>query len=267
MALQVSAEELAAMRPQEFRELVRKEEWTDFTLLACRNYAQNNLAIVPRDYAYEFLLFCMRNPRPCPVIDVTEPGSPYPMKVAPTADLRTDLPRYRVFKNGELVDEPTDVTKYWQDDLVAFLIGCSATFDWALRAANVNFRLLGAYTSNIQCVPAGPFHGPMVVSCRAFKTSEDAVRAVQIGSRYLVSHGPPIHIGDPSIIGIKDLMQPDQAAINPLPAPEPDEAILTWGCGITPQTTALAAKLPILITHKAGHMFINDFLAEETANL
>ncbi len=268
MITKASPEELAAMQPKEFRELVRRAEWTEYTLNACRNYAQNNLAIVPKDYAFEFLLFCQRNPRCYPVVDVTEPGSPHP-KVAPTADLRTDLPRYRVFIDGEIVDEPTDILKYWRNDLVAFLLGCSLTIDWALMAANVDFRLFGAYTTSIPCVPAGPFSGPMAVSCRALKGSRNAIRAIQIASRYLASHGPPIHIGEPAAIGIKDITKPD---LTDLPSrdtrpPEPDEVLLWWGCGITPQLTARAAKLPILITHKGGHLFVNDLLVEETANL
>ena len=266
MIIEASPEELAAMQPKEFRELVRKAEWTGYTLNACRNYAQNNLTIVPKDYAFEFLLFCQRNPRPCPVVDVTEPGFPYPKVVARTADIRTDLPCYQVFIDGELVDEPTDILKYWRDDLVAFLIGCSLSIDWVFKAANVDSRLFGAYTSSIDCVPAGRFSGPMAVTCRAHKDSYNAVRAIQIASRYLASHGPPIHIGEPATIGIKDVTKPDLAS-HYTQAPEPEEVLLWWGCGITPQLTAQAAKLPILITHKGGCMLVNDLLVEETANL
>ncbi|MFC2008912.1 D-glutamate cyclase family protein [Chloroflexota bacterium] len=260
-----SIEQLAAMSPKEFRELCRRGGWSDYTIGVCRNYAQNNLAIVPMEYAHSFSVFCQRNPRPCPVVDVTEAGSPTPTLVASDADLRTDLPRYRVFVDGDPIDEPTDVVKYWRDDLVAFLIGCSLTIEWALKAANVPFRLLGAYESNIPCVPAGPFKGRMVVSCRAFSRPQDAVRAIQISSRYLASHGPPIHIGDPAAIGIHDLRN----ALSPADARPGDESeiLLWWGCGITPQLTAQDARLPIFITHKGSHMFVNDLTVEETANL
>lgn len=257
-----TSEELG-MQPKQFRELVRRAEWTDYTMNVCRNYAQFNLAIVPKDYAFDFFHFCQRNPRPCPIVDVTEPGSPHPKLVAPNADLRTDLPRYRVFIDGELIDEPTDVTRYWSDDLVGFLIGCGITVGWALKAANVDYRSLGAYVSSIPCAVAGPFGGPMVVSGRAFKGSRDAVRATQVASRYLASHGPPIHIGDPAAIGV-DITKPS-VSYDQLPRPE--DVLLWWGCGITPQYTAVAAKMPILITHKGGYMLVSDVLAEELANL
>ncbi|GAI18747.1 unnamed protein product, partial [marine sediment metagenome] len=259
-----SKEELAAMSPKEFRGIVRRGEWGERSEGACRNYVVSNLAIVPKDYAFEFLLFCNRNPRPCPVIDVTEPGDPHPKLVAPEADLRTDLPKYRVFKDGQVIDEPIDITNYWRDDLVAFLLGCSHSFDWALRAANIHYRKIGAHTTTIPCLPAGRFHGPMQVSCRLVK-SYDASRAVQISSRYPFAHGAPVHIGDPAAIGIKDLYKPDRP--KPLKKPitplEPDEVAMFWGCGVTPQIVAVEAKVSFMITHFPGHMFITDRLLEE----
>ena len=167
--------EVKAMSPGEFRSLVRKGEWTDAAIEACQGYAQANLAVVPKEYAFDFLLFCNRNPRPCPVLDVTEVGEPHSKLMAPEADLRTDLSKYRVFKDGELIDEPTDVIKYWRDDLVGFLLGCSWTFVWALRAANISWRRYSAYLTTIPCVPAGRFQGHMVVSVRAFYNAHDAV--------------------------------------------------------------------------------------------
>jgi uncharacterized protein YcsI (UPF0317 family) len=262
----ISTEDLSAMSPQEFRSIVRHGEWTSPTVLACRGYVQANLAIVPKDWAFEFLLFCLRNPKPCPVIEVTEPGCPYPLTVAPTADLRKDVPKYRIFVNGKLEAEPTDITEYWRDDLVAFLLGCSHSFDWALRAANVRFRLIGAYTSNIPCTPAGRISGPMVVSCRLVKGTKDAVRAIQISSRLPAVHGSPLHIGDPTTIGIKDLYHPDVFAFPEPTAPqESDEIMLFWGCGVTPQKVALETKIPFMITHSPGHMFIVDQLVEEVS--
>ena len=261
------SEELLAMSPKDFRSLARGAEWTEGTGIVCRGYLQANLVAVPKDYAFEFLLFCQRNPRPCPLLDVTEPGDPHPRLMALEADLRTDLPRYRVFQQGKLIAEPTDIGGYWRDDLVAFLLGCSYGFDWALRAANVSYRFLGAYTTNIQCVPAGRFHGVMLVSCRLMKGGYDAARAAQISSRHLLSHGPPVHIGDPSLIGIRDLRHPDIFAPAPVAPQEPDEIALYWGTGITPQTVALESNIAFMITHCPGHMFVTDRLSEEMAIL
>lgn len=263
-----SASELKAMNPKEFRSIVRRGEFTGPDTNACQGYAQTNMAIVPKDYAFEFLLFCQRNPLPCPALDVTEPGDPHPKLMAPEADLRTDLPRYRVFQDGKIIDEPTDITKYWRDDLVAFLLGCSASFDWSLKAANVQYSgLIGAYTSNIQCVPAGRLHGPMVVSCRLVKNGHDAIRAIQISSRLLAVHGPPIHIGDSRLIGIKSIYDADQFSCGYTAPQQPDEVAMWWGCGVTPQTVALESKVPFMITHYPGSMFITDKLTEELASL
>jgi uncharacterized protein YcsI (UPF0317 family) len=266
MAKKYSPEELGAMTPKDFRSIVRKGEWTEVTADACRNYGQANLIALPREYAFEFLLFCNRNPRPCYVLDVTELGNPEPKLMAPDADIRTDLPRYRVFKNGKIIDEPTDATNYWRDDLVAFLIGCSWGFVWAFKAANVPFRSLGDYTTNIPLVPVGRFHGHMVCSCRAFQTSYDALRAIQISSRHIAFHGPPVHIGEPTLIGVNNIGKPD-AFIPPWPTPplEPHEIAMFWGCGITPQNVVLESKIPYAVTHYPGHMFVIDKLVEELA--
>lgn len=262
-----TADGLANMSPADFRALIRQGRWTTFwrvgDIIPCRGYAVANLAVVPKDYAFEFLLFCQRNPQPCPVIDVTEPGDPHPKLMAPEADLRTDLPRYRVFQDGKLVDEPIDVIKYWRDDLIAFLIGCSGNLEWLLKAANIQYRFVGVYISNIQCVPAGRFHGPMVVTTRFFKTSHDAIRAIQISSRFPLAHGAPVHIGDPVAIGIKDVCQSDFVFGRSIFPEQPDEIALHWGCGITPQEVALESKIPFMITHKGSHMFVTDRVAEE----
>ncbi len=269
MERKFSYEELAAMNPKEFRSIVRRGEFVGTTEAACRGYAQGNLAILPKDWAFEFLLFAQRNPRPCALLDITEPGDPHPKLVAPEADLRTDLPKYRVWRDGKLVDEPTDITAYWRDDLVAFLIGCSLSFDWSLRASNVKFRLVGIYTSNIECRPAGRLHGHVVVSCRLVKNGHDAIRAVQVSSRQTATHGPPVHIGDPALIGIPDVHKPDIW----LPPEEagklqkPDEIALFWGCGVTPQKIAVESKVPFMITHSPSYMFVTDRLSEELAIL
>jgi len=255
--------DVAKMLPKDFRQMVRKGEWTEKTADVCPGYVQANLAVVPKDVAFEFFLFCFRNWQACSLVDITEPGDPHPKLVAPEADLRTDLPKYRVFRDGELVDEPTDVRKYWRDDLVGFLIGCSWGFEGALRAANVQFRTLGDFTTNIPLVPAGPFQGPMACSMRLFKSSYDAVRAVQISSRYVPEHGAPVFMGEPEDIGIKDIYHADLYPHDDVHPRQPSEIAMFWGCGITPQLTALNAKLPIMISHKGGHMLVTDKLAAE----
>ena len=265
---QLTLAEAETMNPKDFRSVVRKGGWTEMTPTVCQGYSKANLAIVPQEYAFEFFSFCYRNPRPCPVLDVTEPGDPHPRSMAPDADLRTDLPKYHVFRDGELIDEPTDVLKYWRDDLVAFLIGCSWTFTWALRQANISWRDYSAYPTSIPCVPAGRFRGHVIATVRAFRTTADAVRAVQISSRHVFMHGPPIHIGDPRDIGIEKLDKRDPFFPDrPVEAPKPGEITMCWGCGVTPQAAAVESKIPFLIAHCPGHMFITDRLVEELAGI
>jgi uncharacterized protein YcsI (UPF0317 family) len=221
---------------------------------------QANLVIVPREAAFDFLLFCQRNPKPCPLLDVTEPGSAEPRFVAPGADLRTDVPRYCVYVNGELTDEPTSLSEWWRDDLVAFLLGCSFTFENALIAAGVPVRHIEMgrnvpmYRTNIACRLAGRFHGPMVVSMRPM-TPAQAVTATRVCSRFPRAHGTPIHFGDPSAIGIRDLDRPDFGDAVEVRS---GEVPVFWACGVTPQAVAMAVKPPLLITHKPGHMFVTD---------
>jgi uncharacterized protein YcsI (UPF0317 family) len=223
-------------------------------------YVQANLVVVPRDLAFDFLLFCQRNPKPCPLLDVTEPGSAEPKLVASGADLRTDLPRYRVYEHGELVDEPTDLRRWWRDDLVGFLLGCSFTFENALLQAGVPVRHLEAgcnvpmYRTNRACRPAGAFHGPLVVSMRPL-LPEQAVAATRICARFPRAHGTPVHFGDPAALGIRDLARPDFG--DPV-AVRAGEVPVFWACGVTPQAVAMEARPPFLITHKPGHMFVTD---------
>ncbi len=264
----------AELAPRDFRSMIRRGEWTRETTMACRGYAQANVTILPKNYAYDFLVFCNRNQRPCPVIDITEAGDPHPRRVAPEADLRTDLGRYKVFKDGELVAEPTDIKDYWQDDLVGFLIGCSFSFEWLLRAANVKFRYIGVFISNIQCEPAGCFSGHMVVTGRLFESAYDAIRAIQITTRCPAVHGPPVHVGDPAIIGInffypynsKDISQADFDARSDI-APQPGEIAMFWGCGITTEMTVKKAKPPLMITQGDVNLLVTDRLTEELAIL
>jgi uncharacterized protein YcsI (UPF0317 family) len=223
-------------------------------------YVQANLVIVPRELAFEFLLFCTRNPKACPVLDVTEAGEPEPRHLAPGADLRTDLPAYRVWEHGRMAAEVPDLHAYWRDDLIAFLIGCSFTFENALLQAGLPIRHIEMgrnvpmFRTNIPCSPAGRFRGPLVVSMRPMKP-EQAIRAIQICSRFPKSHGAPVHFGDPSVIGIADVNQPDYGDAVEF---YPGEVPVFWACGVTPQAVAVESKLPFLITHKPGHMFVSD---------
>jgi uncharacterized protein YcsI (UPF0317 family) len=223
-------------------------------------YVQANLVVLPKDWAFDFLLFCQRNPKPCPLLDVTEPGDPEPKFVAAGSDLRTDLPAYRVWKNGELVAEPTDITPYWRDDLVSFVIGCSFTFENALLAAGVPVRHIEAgtnvpmYRTNIACRPAGRFSGPMVVSMRPLMPDQ-ALKATRICSRFPRAHGAPVHLGDPAAIGIRDINEPDFGDPVEIRA---GEVPVFWACGVTPQAALMQARPPFAVTHKPGHMFLTD---------
>jgi uncharacterized protein YcsI (UPF0317 family) len=224
------------------------------------DYVQANLVILPKDWAFEFLLFCQRNPKPCPVLDVTEPGDPEAKLVAGGSDLRTDLPAYRVWRNGELVEEPLNVTHVWRDDLVSFVIGCSFTFENALLIAGVPVRHIEQklnvpmYRTNVACKPAGRFSGPLVVSMRPL-TPMQAVKATQICSRFPRAHGAPVHLGDPASIGIRDINKPDYGDAVDIRA---GEVPVFWACGVTPQAALMQAKPPFAITHKPGHMFLTD---------
>jgi uncharacterized protein YcsI (UPF0317 family) len=258
---------IASMSPEEFRGLVRKGEWKEENRDACQGYAFAGLAILPKQDAYDFLVLCLRNPRPLPVLDITEPGDPHPRLMAPSADLRTDFPQYRVIKDGAIIDEPTDVKSYWRDDLVGFLLGCSIGIQGALDKASVKYRFNGIFNTNIQLHPAGPFHGRMAVSARTFSSSEEAVRAVQISSRLLASHGPPVHIGSPSVIGIKDMNKPDFPLPYQSAPPGPQEIPLFWACAVTPQNVALESKIPFMIMQRQGCLLPIDKRVDEVSVL
>ncbi len=223
-------------------------------------YVQANLVVVPRDLAFDFLLFCQRNPKPCPLLDVTEPGSAEPAWVAPGGDVRRDVPRYRVFHDGSLVEEPTDLSAYWRDDLVAFLLGCSFTFEAALLEAGVPVRHIDLgvnvpmYRTSIPCRPAGMFGGPLVVSMRPM-TPAQAVTATRVCARFPRAHGVPVHFGDPAALGIVDVHHPDYGAPVEI---RPGVGPVFWACGVTPQAVAAQARPPLLLTHQPGCMFVTD---------
>ncbi|MCC5467384.1 putative hydro-lyase [Pelosinus baikalensis] len=255
----------ANMSPAEIRAIIRNNEWIKPTSGMAKGFTQANLAILKKDLAFEFLLFCQRNPKPCPILDVTEPGSPIPRLIAPGADIRTDIPKYRIYRSGELTEEVTDIMKYWEDDMVAFLIGCSFTFEHPLMNNGIPVRHIeencnvAMYKTNIPCVKAGRFEGPMVVSMRPIP-EKDVVRAVQITSRFPAVHGAPIQIGNPGRIGIKDINKPDFGDRVTI---REGEVPVFWACGATPQAIAMEVKPELMITHAPGHMFIADVLDEQ----
>ena len=230
---------------------------------------QANLVILPAELANDFLRFAQANPRPCPVLGVTEVGDPRLPMLGEDLDLRTDLPRYRVWRHGELVEEPTDIKHVWRNDLVGFAIGCSFSFEEALIEDGIEVRHIACgtnvpmYRTNVDCVPAGVFHGKLVVSMRPMKPA-DAIRAVQITSRFPSVHGAPVHIGFPASIGIKDIAQPDYGDAVPVGA---DELPVFWACGVTPQSVIASVKPAFCITHAPGSMLITDLRNTKLAAL
>ena len=269
-AKKLSIEEKIVLTPQEYRLRARRGEWEmdEDPEYSCEGYTKHALVVLPQDYAFEFLTFCVRNPRACYVSEVLETGSPYTKLLAPDADIRTDLAFYRVYQNGEVIDEPRDILKYWREDLVAFLLPCSYSFEGVLRSYNVKFRFMGAFNSNIPAVPAGRFKNDnMIVSLRLFATKHDAIRAVQVTSRLPFAHGSPIHIGDPAEIGIKDVFEPDNAPPYPPPSrpQQPNEICMAWACANTPARAIEAAKPPLAIMHYPSMVFLSDHHTEELA--
>lgn len=261
--------DLADLTPQQIRHCIRAGQWRHPTSGLAPGYTQTNLAIVPRALAYDFLLFCQRNPQPCPLLEVLDAGAPEPRDLAPGADIRTDIPRYRVYRNGTLTDEVDAITAYWRDDLVSFLLGCSFTFEHPLMAAGIGMRHIERngnvpmFITNRPCKSAGLFQGPMVVSMRPMPHAH-VVRAVQITSRFPAVHGAPVHIGDPAALGIRDLQQPDFGDAVPIAS---GETPVFWACGVTPQAVIMQVKPELAISHAPGYMFITDRRDSELAVL
>jgi uncharacterized protein YcsI (UPF0317 family) len=254
---------------QELRRCIRSGQLQRPTAGLAPGYTQANLVIVPFDLAYDFLLFCQRNPKPCPLLEVLDVGDPEPRELAPGADIRTDVPRYRIYRHGILVDEVDDITPFWRDNLVSFLLGCSFTFEHPLMDAGIQIRHIDLnvnvpmYITNRPCKPAGVFHGPMVVSMRPIPQTQ-VVRAIQITSRFPDVHGAPVHLGDPAQLGIKAISQPDFGDAVTI---GPDEVPVFWACGVTPQAVMMQAKPELAITHAPGYMFISDRRESEFAVL
>jgi uncharacterized protein YcsI (UPF0317 family) len=254
-------------KPAQARSRIRLGEHTAHTSGLAEGYVQGNIAILPQALAGDFLLYCQRNPKPCPLLAVSEPGQPLLPTLGADIDIRTDVPQYRVWRDGVLNEEPTDIRALWRDDLVTFVIGCSFSFEEALLQAGLPLRHIAQnrnvamYRSNIATQGAGVFHGPMVVSMRPMKPA-DAIRAVQITSRFPGVHGAPVHLGDPAHIGIADLAQPDYGDAVEVMA---DEIPVFWACGVTPQAAVSQARPPFCITHAPGKMLITDLLNHQMA--
>lgn len=251
--------------PKEIRKLIRNQEITGPTSGMSKGFTQANLVILKKEHAFDFLLFCQRNPKSCPLLDVTEPGSFYPSKIAKEADLRKDIPKYRIYREGVYTEEVADITEYWEYDMVGFLLGCSFTFETPLLESGIPIRHIEEscnvpmFKTNIACEKAGIFEGPTVVSMRPM-SPEEAIRAIQITTNLPDVHGAPIHIGDPSQIGILDISKPDFGDAVTI---KEGEIPVFWACGVTPQAVAMVSKPSIMITHAPGCMFISDIKDQE----
>ena len=250
------------------RSLIRQGLWAGHTSGLADDHVQGNLVILPQAQADDFLRYCQRNPKPCPLLAVSDPGQHLLPRLGADIDIRTDVPRYRVWRDGELVDEPVDITPLWRDDLVSFVIGCSFSFEQALMEAGLPLRHVeqgrnvAMFRTNVPTEAAGPFSGPLVVTMRPMRASA-VIRAVQVTSRFPNVHGAPVHIGDPSLIGITDLSKPDYGDAVEVMS---DELPVFWACGVTPQAAIQQARPAFCITHAPGAMLITDLLNSQLAS-
>ncbi|HEY6894239.1 MAG TPA: putative hydro-lyase [Rhodanobacteraceae bacterium] len=242
------------------RRRIRSGAYDGPTAGLAAGHVQANLVVLPRALAGDFLRFAQANPKPCPLLDVSEPGDPRLPRLGVDLDIRTDLPRYRVWQHGELVDEPRSIADIWRDDLVSFAIGCSFSFEEALLEDGIALRHLtlkrnvAMYRTNVPCVSAGAFEGPLVVSMRPL-TPAAAIRAIQITSHYPAVHGAPVHLGNPALIGIDDLSKPDYGDAVPV---LDGELPVFWACGVTPQAAIARVKPDFCVTHAPGSMLVTD---------
>jgi uncharacterized protein YcsI (UPF0317 family) len=253
--------------PADLRGACRSGAYSGHTSGIAPRHVQGNVVILPRADADDFLRYCQRNPKPCPVLAVGEPGDASLPTLGDGIDIRRDLPRYRLWRDGVLSDEPTDITALWQGDFVSFVLGCSFSFEQALLDEGIRLlhveqgRNVAMFRTSLATVPAGRFHGPLVVTMRPLKVA-DAIRAVQITSRYPAVHGAPVHLGAPALIGITDLYKPDYGdAVEVMPGEIP----VFWACGVTPQAALVQARLPLAITHAPGSMLVTDLLNHQLA--
>ena len=253
---------------QQVRQLIRQGVWTSHTSGLASDHVQGNVVILSEALAADFLRYCQRNPKPCPLLAVSEPGQALLPGLGADINICSDLPRYRVWRHGEVVDEPTDITALWRADLVTFVLGCSFSFEQALLEAGLPLRHIeqgrnvAMYRTNIPTAPAGVFRGPMVVSMRPMKAAA-AIRAVQVTSRFPNVHGAPVHLGDPALIGIARLDTPDYGDAVDVMA---DEIPVFWACGVTPQAALVQARPTFCITHAPGAMLITDLLNQQLAS-
>jgi uncharacterized protein YcsI (UPF0317 family) len=242
------------------RHAIRRGDYRGPTSGIAPGYVQGNLAILPKELAADFARFCQLNPKPCPLLASSDPGDWRLPTLAADMDIRVDVPRYRIWRHGKLVDEPTDISGNWRSDLVTFVLGCSHSFEAALIEEGIELRHISLgrtvpmFRTNIETAPSGPFHGPMVVSMRPMKP-RDAIRAIQITTRFPAVHGAPVHIGKPGLIGIADLSKPDHG--DPVPVGD-DELPVFWACGVTPQSVIATIRPEFCITHYPGCMIVTD---------
>ncbi len=244
---------------QKARLAMRRKEWTGPTKHTVPGFVKCNLVVLSKRESYDFLVYCIRNPKPCPLIDVTDPGNPEPRRTAPGADLRTDLPRYAVYRNGRREQDRTDIIDLWQKDSVAFLIGSGMTFDDPLARAGVPKTRTWVLNTQLATVPAGKYHGNMVVTMRLM-TPRQAVIACQLTGRFPFHHGAPVHLGNPDEIGA-DLASPIVG--EPLKKIPPGKTAVFWACGVTPQEVALASRPKLMITHAPAHSFVTDLKSDQ----
>ncbi|MFT6642046.1 MAG: hypothetical protein ACJAUZ_003050, partial [Flavobacteriaceae bacterium] len=261
--MQKISEDYASLRDlgkDQLRKAIRTAQYQGHTAGLAAGFLQANIIILPEKYALNFMRYCQRNPKPCPLVGVSETGSPFMRTLGRDIDIRSDVPRYNIYRSGELSETAVDIFDYWADDFVAFALGCSFTFEDALVKAGIaiwhieNNKTVPMYRSNIVTSEAGPFGGEMVVTLRAIDANR-VDEAIEISRRYPMAHGGPVHFGDPSIIGLYDLSKPDWGDS---PAPVGDKIPVFWACGVTPQNAIMRAQLPIMISHTPGHMLITD---------
>lgn len=240
------------------RDAVRRREWTWPTRGLARGYVQAAVVGLPNDMASDFLLFCFRNPAPCPLVEVVESGGS--MHSALRGDPCTDLPSYNLYRDGELVEQGYEVGAKYGRNLVWFVIGCSYSFEFMLDEAGVELRGMNEGRGNPifitakQCVPAGAFAGPLVVSMRPVAQAHVGLASC-LSARLPIAHGMPIHVGDPGALGIEDLSRPDFGSPSPV---NEGELPMFWACSVTAQIVAQTSRVPLAITHKAGHMLVTD---------
>jgi uncharacterized protein YcsI (UPF0317 family) len=248
--------------PKKARIIIRENKYSEQTAGTADKYVQGNLCILPSKYADDFAQFCKNNPKPCPLIGKGVKGSPLLPELG-EIDIRTDIPQYRVWKKSKIIDEPLDIRKYWNEDLVTFILGCSMSFELPLIEEGIelqhitNNTIVPMYQTSIDCIPAGQFSGKLVVSMRPLNSS-DAIKSIVISSQYPAVHGSPVHLGDPEQIGIKDIMKPEYG--DPPRELKKNEIPVFWACGVTPQSVLEKSKPDFCITHAPGKMLITDKL-------